>query len=196
MGRRGRCGELGQEESPRCPSLPRLPAAPHPGAERASVPARPGQARPPPLAPRCPDPPCSERGWLLASPRSSGERGRGLLPFRPSREQGPRFFLESPWAGPFVGSGAQACVFSGVGGVPRATALVPGMLARGQRGAGTSGGDLPPLVILWATPPPPGSLFSRVLELGTLHIQESTRFKNERGASFTMPSCRECWEGF
>lgn len=126
MGRRGRCGELGQEESPRCPSLPRLPAAPHPGAERASVPARPGQARPPPLAPRCPDPPCSERGWLLASPRSSGERGRGLLPFRPSREQGPRFFLESPWAGPFVGSGAQACVFSGVGGGPESDCPRPG----------------------------------------------------------------------
>lgn len=160
------------------------------------APAWPTRRRSPP---RCPDPPCSERGRLMASSRSSGERGRGLLPFRPSREQGPRFFL-APGPGPLSEAGRGCvcvCVWVLGGWVPKATALVPGMVARGHRGAGTSGGDLPPLVILWATPPPPGSLFSRVLELvGTLHIQESTRFKNGRGASFAMPFCRECWEGF
>lgn len=179
--------------APLCPGCrpPRTRGPSGPLSRRA--PARPARRRSPPDARTRP----AASGAGSWPPR--GPRGRGVavyFPFGPLENKGRGFSWRAPGPGPLSEAGRRRVCFRGWGGVPRATALVPGMLARGQRGAGTSGGDLPPLVILWATPPPPGSLFSRVLELGTLHIQESTRFKNERGASFTMPSCRECWEGF
>ena len=61
-------------------------------------------------------------------------------------------------------------------GVRRARAHIPGAVSRGRSRA--EPGDLAPLVILWATPPLPAPLFSRVLELvGNLSQPEVDSFQ-------------------
>lgn len=134
-------------------ALPRLPAAPHPWVREGLL--RHALARPPP--PLDPDAglalPCAEQA--LGPP--CGPRRRGVavcLSVGPRENKGRVFVLEVLWAEPFVGCR-----------VPESDWPRPGGGRCGHKGGWTSGGDLPPLVILWATPPAPAPLFSRVLEL-------------------------------
>lgn len=93
--------------------------------------------------------------WHLAFP--CGPRGRGsrFTSFLAPEREGSRFVLQLPWAR----------AFRLMLGVRRARAHVPGAVSRGRFRAEPGGDDLAPLVILWATPPLPAPLFSRVLEL-------------------------------
>lgn len=151
-GRRDRCGEPGQEESPSCPPLPPEPC---PGCW---PPLTQGPSGPLPALPACPPPPLAPdartRPALTGAgswpPLWSVERGRGVPPFWLEREQGSRFFLEAPWAGPLSDAAS-----------PRATVFVPGVVACGQLGGGTSGSDLQPLDISGQHPRRPPLCSSR-----------------------------------
>ena len=105
--------------------------------------------------PRRPDPLCHAPALALGfSLWPSGERVEVYFFLAPERE-GSRFVLQLPWAR----------AFRLMLGVRRARAHVPGAVSRGRFRAEPGGDDLAPLVILWATPPLPAPLFSRVLEL-------------------------------
>lgn len=149
---------------------PRLPNfASHPGVRaglslEAHRPGLPAAARP-----------CDARtrsalrgGWHLASPCGPQERGVAVFLLLGPGEMRVVVFLAAP-----LGRALRRML-----GVPRTTAHVPGVVASGLSRAELGGGDLAPLVILWATPPLPSPLFSRVLELvATFHIQELTHSK-------------------
>lgn len=153
------CGPPGPVWRARSPSCPPLPREPCPGCR---PPLTQGPSGPLPALPACPPPPLAPdartRPALIGAgswpPLWSGERGRGVPPFWLEREQDSRFFLETPW----VGSLSDAAS-------PRATAFVPGVVACGQLGGGTSGSDLQPLDISGQHPRRPPLCSSRCWNL-------------------------------
>lgn len=140
------------------------------GSERALLEA-PGPGLPAASAPRDAQTRSAMRQhWHLAFP--CGPRGRGsrFTSFLALEREGSRFVLQLPCAR----------ALRLMSGVRRARAHVPGAVSRGRSRAEPGGDDLAPLVILWATPPLPAPLFSRVLELvGNLSHPQVDSFQKQ-----------------
>lgn len=163
----GRCGEPGREESPAALLRPACsarasgrpsPAGPSQPFSRSAS-AGPARCR---LPPRRPDLLSSERGRHLASPCGPQRSGVVVSP-----TFGPREIRVSSFLAALLGRALGRMLG------------VPGAVARGQSRSEPGGGDLPPLVILWATPRCPRLCSHGCCNLlRSFDIQELTHFKN------------------